>query len=290
MTRNADPVLLSKAPIDIESTLDGGQAFRWYEQDGGYRGVVGDRVVLISADDSGIYAQSMDDQPIDPLAPRLTHYLGLDDGRYEEFVAEYKEDKIIGLTLRKWPGLRILRQDPWECLVGFIASSTSSVPSIKRNVGGIAATLGERVGSGDRDFAFPEPAVILEAGEDHLRRLGLGFRAPYIAEAADSFAAGDINFAHFPDMTYQEARGALMTLSGVAGKVADCVLALSLDKGEAFPVDRWIKRALVEHYNLPEDVVHEAASKWARGRFGTHAAYANQYLFHHQRMSSKAPE
>ena len=244
-------------------------------------------MVTISADDSGLHARLIDDQPIEPLVTRLTEYLGLSDGRYEEFVAEYKEDEIIGPALRKWPGLRLLHQDPWECLVGFIASSTSSVPSIKRNVGSIAATLGERIGPGDRDFAFPKPAVIRDAGEDHLRRLGLGFRAPYIAEAASSVAAGDINFAHFPDMTYQEARGALMTLSGVAGKVADCVLALSLDKGEAFPVDRWIKRALVERYKLSKDIVHEVVSAWARERFGKHAAYVNQYLFHHQRMSSK---
>ena len=38
---------------------------------------------------------------------------------------------------------------------------------------------------------------------------------------------------------------------------------------------------------MPDISSNEAASGWARERFGTHAAYVNQYLFHRQRMSSK---
>ena len=35
---------------------------------------------------------------------------------------------------------------------------------------------------------------------------------------------------------------------GVGLKVADCVLLFSLDKTEAFPVDVWVKRVILNHY------------------------------------------
>ena len=51
----ADSVFLPVGFIDLEATLDGGQAFRWWrQQDGAYRGVVGRRVVPIIEADGGL--------------------------------------------------------------------------------------------------------------------------------------------------------------------------------------------------------------------------------------------
>ena len=271
--------------LDLESTVDGGQAFRWYAEDGRYRGVVGDRVYLLSATDSGIRAETLNGALDGAEFERLQSYLGL-DGAFEGFRSRYADDPVIGDALRRWPGLRLLRQDPWECLVGFITSATSNVPRIKLNVGSVAVELGSRVGEGERDFAFPTPEAVAAAGEARLRELGLGFRAPYIVDAAQRVASGDLDLENLRTTDYMTARDALTDIHGIGGKIADCVLAFSLDKGAAFPVDRWVKRALVEWYGMPERMNNDAAGEWARDRFGEDGAYVQQYLFHRQRQGA----
>ncbi len=288
----ADTVVLpGSSGIDLESTVDGGQAFRWYpegDENGLYRGVVDDRVYLLSSGDSGITVEALNG-PLDGAdIERLQSYLGL-HGAFEGFRARYADDPVIGDALRRWPGLRLLRQDPWECLVLFISSATSSVPRIKRNAGAIASAFGRPAGPGPHDFEFPAPEAIAGAGEARLRDLRLGFHAKYIVDAAERVTSGDLDLDALRTAPYFDARVALMTLRGVAEKIADCVLAFSLDKGEAFPVDRWVKRALVRRYGLPERMSDNAAGEWARDRFGEDAAYVSQYLFHSERMAGRPP-
>jgi len=273
--------------IDLESTLDGGQAFRWYgTPETGYRGVIGGNVYLISSGGSGIEFEIIGGSPpSDPVAI-FTNYLG-HNSDFEGFRARYESDEVIGPALVDWDGLRVLRQDPWENLVAFITSATSNVPRIKLNVGSIARELGDRIGDGERDFQFPSPDVVRDAGDDRLRELRLGFRAPYIVDAAGRVADGRLPLYDLRNVGYEEARFALTAIKGIGEKIADCVLAFSLDKGEAFPVDRWIERALVQWYGMPENKNKSAAADWARERFGTDAAYVNQYLFHRQRMEGR---
>ena len=287
-------VLPGGSGVDLESTLDGGQAFRWYAEHADdaenrvYRGVVGDRVYLLSSTGSGIGIEALNGRLDGAEIESLQSYLGL-DGAFESFSARYADDPVIGPALRRWPGLRLLRQDPWECLVGFITSATSNVPRIKLNVGSIAVELGLRVGPGDRDFSFPAPEAVAAAGEARLRELRLGFHAPHVVDAAQRVASGDLDLEALRTAPYFDARVNLMTLRGVAEKIADCVLAFSLDKGAAFPVDRWVKRALVEWYGMPERMNNSAAAEWARDRFGEDCAYVQQYLFHRQRMAGRGP-
>jgi N-glycosylase/DNA lyase len=79
-----------------------------------------------------------------------------------------------------------------------------------------------------------------------------------------------------------------MRLDGVGEKIADCVLAFSLDKPEAFPIDRWTRRALEEWYGLPPKLNNSRAADWARERFGQSGAIAQQYMFHRERLLGRA--
>ena len=280
-------ILPGSAGVDLSSTIDGGQAFRWYSEDAAYRGVIADSVYLFSSASSGISVECLSGSLDGADIERLQSYLGL-GGAFEGFLKRYADDPVIGPALLRWPGLRLLRQDPWECLVGFITSATSNVPRIKLNVGSIALELGNRIGSGDHDFSFPAPEVVAEAGEARLRGLGLGFRAPYIVDAAQRVASGDLDLNRLRTADYMTGRDALTDIHGIGEKIADCVLAFSLDKGLAFPVDRWVKRALVEWYEMPERMNNIAAGEWARDKFGEDGAYVQQYLFHRQRMAARA--
>ena len=95
---------------------------------------------------------------------------------------------------------------------------------------------------------FPSAQKIAEAGEGALRELGLGFRAKYLARAAIRVAEGELDLEEVRSLPYWEARARLTDLYGIGAKIADCVLVFSLDKLEAFPIDRWVSRAVQEWY------------------------------------------
>jgi N-glycosylase/DNA lyase len=285
--------------LDLESTLDGGQAFRWWRADGvqgvAYDGVIGSTAVRVSevpgrdsaSTSATIRVEVRSNHAPPGLPDEVAGYLGAGSA-LDELQAQFAADRCIGPAIAGFPGLRLLRQEPWECLVSFICSSTSNIPRIKLNVGSVARELGERVGPGRADYAFPQPGVIAAAGERFLRDLGLGFRAKYIIPAAEAVASGELDLMSLRDTSYEDARSALVRLNGVGEKVADCVLAFSLDKPEAFPVDRHIRRALERWYGLPAGVNNAKASDFARARFGRFGAVAQQYMFHRERLAQRA--
>ncbi len=297
---------LATGGLDLESTLDGGQAFRWWRASGdnepaAYQGVIGTTAVTLTELHQPVEQQAQQGDVLIEVreAPEafpenfkdlVADYLGLTGPgtHIEELRSEFADDPCIGPAIAGFSGLRLLRQDPWECLVSFICSSTSNIPRIKLNVGSVARELGRPVGPGEADFAFPKPATIAEAGEQFLRDLGLGFRARYIVPAAEAVAAGDLDLHALRQASYEEARDALTGLVGVGEKIADCVLAFSLDKPEAFPVDRHIRRALERWYGLPEGMNNSKAADFARERFGRFGALGQQYMFHRERLAQRA--
>lgn len=286
--------LLRTGGLDLESTLDGGQAFRWWRVSGEgaaveYDGVIGSTPVRISelSKEGDVSVEIRSDSTPDDIQAVVADYLGI-NADISELRSHFAADPCIGPAVTGFPGLRLLRQDPWECLVSFICSSTSNIPRIKLNVGSVARELGQRVGPGDADFAFPTPEVVAGAGEQFLRDLGLGFRAKYVIPAAEAVANGDLDLFALREVSFDDARAALVRLHGVGEKIADCVLAFSLDKDEAFPVDRHIRRALERWYGLPEGMNNSRASDFARDRFGRFGALGQQYMFHRERLSQRA--
>ncbi len=285
-----EQVFLPVGFVDLEATLDGGQAFRWWPQnDGAYRGVIGRRVVTIAEADGGLVVRPADGKDASGLTHSLADYMGQDQD-LEGFRTRFADDPCLGPALRGYSGLRVLRQDPWECLFSFICSSTSNIPRIKLNVGVVAERLGYSIGRKTRDVSFPEPETIFEAGEQFLRDLGLGFRAKYLVPAAEAVALGQLRLSDLREASYTDARNALTELPGVGRKVADCVLAFSLDKPESFIVDRHILRALHRWYDVPEKASLSYAADWARDYFGEHSALANQYMFHRERLARRAAD
>ena len=284
-------VTTAGAPIALAATLDGGQAFRWWQvgpdDESAYRGVIGDRLLRLSEGDRGVEVTALDDGPISDALVKTADYLGagvdLDD-----FKREFADDPCIGPAVRGYAGLRLLRQDPWECLVSFICSSTSNVPRIKLNVGAVAADIGRRLGPSGGDFEFPPAPAVAGLGDRRLRELGLGFRAKYVVIAAGLVASGNLDLLALRRRSYDDAKERLMGIHGVGEKIADCVLAFSLDKPEAFPIDRWTRRALERWYGLSPKLNNTAAGEWARAHFGNYCAIAQQYMFHRERLAGRA--
>jgi N-glycosylase/DNA lyase len=111
----------------------------------------------------------------------------------------------------------------------------------------------------------------------------MGFRAPSLLAAARQIAAGKFDLEKIRTLDYATARAKLMTLRGVGGKIADCVLLFGYGFDSAFPVDVWIERALQELYFPRRRASEKRLRHFAATHFGPHAGYAQQYLFHYMR-------
>lgn len=273
-------------PLDLQATLESGQVFRWRCDQGWYWGVVGPHAYALCQMEGGLLFLTSASSAAEALA-ELHAFLRLDDD-LEAICREMAVDETLSEAMALHRGLRLLRQNPWECLASFICSSASNIPRISQNLRSVAESYGEPLTlEGRRLRRFPEAARLAEAGEKALLALGLGFRAGYLANTAAQVASGGVDLMALRLAPYLEAKATLMELPGVGEKVADCALVFSLDKLEGFPIDTWVRRALEKWYGHREKAPYRELLAWAQERWGKRAGYAQQYLFHHLRLLSK---
>ena len=270
-------------PFNLAESLESGQAHRWRRLEGGwYSGVLGGRLLHLRQAPAGLEYQATGDSSADEL---LRAYFRLDDD-INAIYAEICRDRRVAAMVAQYPGLRILRQEPWECTVAFICSATSNIPRIHQNMEAMADRLGEPLElDGEVRRTFPSPERLASAGEGLLRELGLGFRAPYVAAAAERVCRGELDLEELIRLPYPETKARLMDCYGIGAKIADCIAVFSLEKLEAFPVDVWVRRALAEWYfPMQKKPPDRAMVEWAQSYFGRYAGYSQQYLFHGRRM------
>ena len=282
-------ILPHDGPLDLRSTLLSGQAFRWRAEDCWFRGVVSGRAVRLRGTPEGVEVEGVRDGD-GAFGLQLRDYLCLDvdiEGIYRSM----SFDDRLRDAIDRYRGMRVLRQDPWECLVSFICSSASNIPRITGNIESICETFGAPVeGSPNGLHAFPTPeALAVDGAARRMRELGLGYRAEYIEATARSVADGEVNLLSLRDAPYETALDALVSLDGVGDKVANCVMLFSLDKPDAFPVDTWIDKAMREWYLGGAKVPRTRMRLWAMEHFRGYAGYANHYLFHDRRIRKNAP-
>lgn len=273
---------------DLGATLNSGQAFRW-EPSGsgsGWEGVVAGRWVELESLVDGIRARVV----VDPGDwGWLVRYLQLEVDM-DRVLASFPEDPVLGAAVRRHRGLRLLRQDPWECLASFVLSSTKQIVQIRQIVREVCQRYGEpvRVPTGHApEWAFPKAMVMAGVTEEALRECRMGFRARYLLGTAQAVAGGQVDLGVLSGGSLGQARAVLMTLPGVGRKIADCVLLFGLGFDRAFPVDVWVMRALREGYFAGEQVSTPRLLAWLENRFGPWAGYAQQYLFHRARLAGR---
>ena len=280
-------VVFCVCDYDLAATLTSGQAFRWEARDGGWTGVVRGRWLKLQQRGQSILAEtSVPQTDWRWLADYLQIALTLDD-----LLATFPDDPPMRAAIRACRGLRLLRQDPWECLASFILSSTKQIVQVRQ----IVATLCERYGTpvaapvGEPPaFAFPTATGLADLTEVQLRACKMGFRAPYLRATARWIAEGKIDLEKLRRLDLAEARTRLLALPGVGPKIADCVLLFACGFPTAFPLDVWVLRALSELYFHGKRLTAAKLRTFSETHFGPHAGYAQQYLFHFIR--TKHPE
>ena len=245
--------------FDLKTTLESGQFFRWTEIDGAYEIRMKHRVIRARQEGDLLEFDGADEHEV-------RRFFALDDD-LPAIHAELSRDPVLRDPLARYAGLRILRQDPWECVAAFITSVASNIPRISRNVQDMAARFG-------RGSAFPRPDEM--GTESQLRELRLGFRARYLAEAARLARDGRLDRL---GGSLDQVRAGLMEFPGIGRKVADCVALFAYGRNDAFPVDTWVRKTMRRLYFRNRRATDRRILEFASRRFGSWAGYAQQILF-----------
>ena len=265
-------------PFDLDRTLSCGQAFRWEKAEGWWQGVVDGQAIRIQQDAGRLTFSGAD-------TGLVRGYFRLDQN-LPAILSSIDRDEVISAAIAECRGLRIVRQEPWECLVSYICATNTNIPAVKRRVSLMAERYGRAIeGPFGTAYAFPDPEVLAAVSPTDLRDCKLGYRTGYVHEAA-AFATEHPDWAEqVAALPFEEARQALMQFRGVGPKAADCVLLFAFGFFEAFPVDVWIRRIVAEVY-LPDltgrsctPAEYERIRRFARDYFGEYAGYAQEYLY-----------
>ena len=264
---------------DLAATLTSGQVFRWQSCGDGWVGVVHRRWVNLRQNGQTIVAKTCGPQ-IDWqwLAEYLQIAVNLD-----AMLATFPADAPMRAAVEGCRGLRLLRQDPWECLASFILSSTKQIVQIRQIVAALCVRYGSPVAvptGAQRAFAFPTSEQLAGLTESQLRACKMGFRAPYLLATARLVTEGRIDLGRLRSLDLAAAREQLLALPGVGPKIADCVLLFAGGFPTAFPLDVWVLRALRQLYFRGQRPTLARLKTFSETHFGPNAGYAQQYLFH----------
>jgi N-glycosylase/DNA lyase len=293
--------------FDLAMTLGSGQVFHWEKIGNGFAGTIGDRAVYIEQHGVTLRAFVGGEAPATSGARRVTgaglqelappivqlvaHYFGLDHP-LAEICESFPNDPVMNAARDFCRGLRIIRQPKWECLATFICSSMKQVAHIRQISLALRHRFGDRRRIGSRVmFAFPSPQRIARASESQLRECKLGYRAKNLRATAQLVSSGECDLELWSTLPDSDLRKNLCELPGVGAKIANCVMLFAYERLCAFPIDVWIERVLRRHYfPRQKKVTAQQLREFSETYFGEHGGYAQQYLFHHARITSRKTE
>ncbi len=272
--------------INIETTINSGQVFLWNKIEDQWIGVDGQDLFILKQSPFSVRSSSGNTDNFLRSADNL-----------KKILVDISRDKIVGNAVKKSPGLRLIRQDPFQCYISFICSSNSSIQNIKSMLENLCIKFGTKQEfEGHELHTFPKVETLANASMKDLIDCRLGFRAKYVKEAAQAVNLGKIDFTWLKKTDYRTTIESLKKILGIGNKVADCIALFSLDKMEAFPIDRWTQRILLKYYkkffnNVTEKPVTEKKYEKLHQEiveyFGPYAGYSQQFLFKMERDLNK---
>src|SRR5437667_1495438 len=278
--------------FDLAMTLDSGQVFHWEKSRDGFVGTIGDCAVYVEQRDQLLkvrFGETPKPACETRTLPRIVaHYFALDHP-LAEICASFPDDPIMTAACDFCRGVRIIRQPKWECLATFICSSMKQVAHIRQ----ISLALRKRFGEprqigGTVLHTFPSAQRIARAFEKQLRACALGYRAKHLRATAQLVSSGECNLEAWSALSDAELGKRLCSLPGVGAKIANCVMLFGYQRLRAFPIDVWIERVLRQKY-FPRrrKITAQRLREFSQTYFGKHGGYAQQYLFHHARVTSR---
>lgn len=320
-----------KTELRLDLTLPCGQSFRWREtSEGHWTGVMGGRVwTLTQTEDTlwyHVYEKQAKEKEVERRGIVSLHKQSKAEKRFEDCVKNEEQEVPVGVRnieeemlrdyfqlnvklvdlYKEWSaadphfkniadtftGIRILRQDPTECLFSFICTSNNHISRIQGMVERLCQALGTSLCQLDQTWYHDFPALSALADssvEARLRDLGFGYRARFLQQSAKQIL--DTHDREWLEglrkVSYIEARDALRSLPGVGTKVADCVCLMSLDKSDAVPIDTHVWQIAKRDYKYaagkePKSIterLHKDVGDFFRKLWGPYAGWAQSVLF-----------
>jgi len=287
-------VEISAPDFDLAMTLDSGQVFHWEKLGNGFVGTIGDLPVYVEQCAERLKVRrgaTPTRSPRRPLPGIIANYLALDHP-LAAICASFPNDPAMSVARDFCRGLRIIRQPKWECLATFICSSMKQVAHIRQ----ISKALRERFGvprtiDPHVVHTFPSARRLSESSESELRKCALGYRAKNLLATARLVGSGEADLDAWSALSDADLREKLCALPGVGAKIANCVMLFAYERLRAFPIDVWIERVLREKY-FPRKgkATVQRLREFSETYFGEHRGYAQQYLFHYARATSRKSE
>jgi N-glycosylase/DNA lyase len=266
--------------IDIDNSINSGQVFLWKKCGSDWYGINGQDILKINKN-----------AVIKSIQNSKTDFFRKNDNM-QEIIKSISKDKTVKEAIKQYEGLRIFKQDPFQCMISFIISSNSNIQKIKNSLEKITKKFGVKVEIQNKEFfLFPKPEKLANASIDEIKKCGVGYRAPFIKQAAEMIFSKKIDLEYLEKLDYKEAKKNICLIPGVGNKVADCILLFSLNKLEAFPLDTWMIKILEKYYSnefkietktitqKQYEILHEKIVNY----FGPYCGYAQQFLFKMER-------
>ena len=269
-----------KFSINIDNSINSGQVFLWEKNGTDWYGINGQDILKINK--NGV---------IKSILNSKTNFFRKNDNM-QEIIKSISKDKTVKKSVKQYEGLRIFKQDPFQCMISFIISSNSNIQKIKNSLEKISKKFGKKVKIQNKEFfLFPKPEKLANASIEEIKKCGVGYRAPFIKQASKMIVLKKINFKYLEKCDYEEAKKNICVIPGIGNKVADCILLFSLNKLEAFPLDTWMIKILEKYYSnefkietktitqKQYQILHEKIVNY----FGPYCGYAQQFLFKMER-------
>eukprot|EP01084_Bolivina_argentea_P010616 19779_1 len=226
----------------------------------------------------------------------LRDYFQLDTPLAPLYNSWGKADPRTHSIVQRIRGIRVLRQDPVECLISFICSSNNNIARITLMLLKLRERFGQHVADVNFEdstnislYSFPMLDELACATEEDLRGLGFGYRAKFVVltvkdlkeKGGHKWLEGLRKYAN-----PMEVQSLLCSFNGVGRKVADCVALFSLDKTGAIPVDTHVWRiaqrdfdsTLLDAKSITPTIYNHVGDLFC-SRYGSHAGWAHSVLF-----------
>lgn len=263
--------------FNIEEILECGQCFRFEKIDNmHYKIVAYSKILNIKQTDNEVEFYPCNKEDFEKI---WIDYFDLNTD-YNKIKDILKNDDIVKKAIQYAEGIRILNQEPFECLISFIISQNNRIPMIKQVIKNISEKYGVKC---EDDYFFPTLQQLKKATAEELRLCKTGFRDKYILDAIENIENGNLKLEDLFNLSSDEAKEQLLKIKGVGTKVADCVLLFSLKKNDVFPTDVWVKRVMEYFYFNEQDTSIKKIHSFAKEKWGDLAGYAQQYLFYYAR-------
>ena len=277
-------------PIDsfnLNHIFECGQCFRWEKQiDDSYIGIIEDTVLRVAIKNKKLAVEGITKK--EDIKEFLIEYFDLNND-YSAIKSKLSNvDQNLKTSIEYGYGIRILKQNLFECIISYIISANNNIPRIKKIINNISKKFGEEVVfEGNKYYLFPSIEQLSKGNIEDFKAAGAGFRDIRIYNTTQAIYSGSFSLDNLYEIeSIDELEKELLKLDGVGPKVANCIMLFALKRFDVFPIDVWVRRVMNDLYIHAKDenkINNKEILKIARDKFGDLSGLAQQYLFYWRR-------